>query len=176
MLRYAIVLIAIAASIPALARGQDVSATYRVVHRGGGLGVTIDETVTFSVSAQHPQWVAERNRRDSNWCGQRLPDKGCVSTVTAVHEWIDGEKCPELLRSLQALAAIRPQGFADPKRLHLTMVSDTPLLEVTGPSPSAAGHGASLKLAAYSGPFVDWWRDTQASLKGCWSNRDPSGR
>ena len=176
MLRYALALIAVAASIPAPARGQEVSATYRVVHRGGGLGVTIDETVAFSVSAQHPQWVAERTRRDSNWCGRRLPDKACISTVTAAHEWIDGERCPELLRSLRALAAIRPQGFVDPEHMYLTMVSDTPLLEVTGPSPSAAGNGASLKVAAYSGPFVDWWRDTQASLKGCWSNRNPGAR
>jgi hypothetical protein len=169
--QYAIVSIAIAAAISAPSRAQDNGATYRVTQQGGGLGIWIDETVAFTLSAEHPRWVAERTRRDGNWCGRTEPGKGCVSTVISTHEWIDGALCPELLRSLQALAAVHVEGFVDPMHMDLTTVSDTPLLEVTGPSPNAAGFGASLKVSAYSGPFVDWWSQSEARLKGCWSPR-----
>lgn len=174
--QYAIALIAIATSISASSRGQDNGATYRVTQHGGGLGIWIDETVVFSVAAEPPRWVAERTRRDSNWCGRTERGKGCVSTVISTHEWIDGALCPELLRSLQALAAVHVEGFVDPMQVDLTTVSDTPLLEVTGPSTNAAGFEASLKVSAFSGPFVDWWRQSDARLKGCWSIRAINSR
>lgn len=156
-------------SIPS--RGQEVGAIYTVTQRGGGLGMYIDEKVTFSMSPHDRRWIAERVKHDHNWCGQTGPGKGCTATDTSVHEWIDGGSCPALLESLHALSSVHTDGFIDPKHMDQITISDTPLFEVSGPSPVAAGYGASLKVSAYTGPYVDWWRQSQERLRRCWSFR-----
>lgn len=145
---------------------------YQVTRQGGGLGIEIDEVVKFSFSGspENRHWIAERTKRDSNWCGRRESGK-CRATTNSVHEWIDGARCPELRQALTELATIKFGGFAPPDGIVPTMVSDTPFTEVTGYPAAEAGVGPRLKLGAFEGPIVDWWDRSETRLQHCWTGK-----
>ena len=161
--------------IPAVAQGRVPFEAYRVTRQGGGLGVWIDETVKFSVSGlpANPHWIVERSRVDKNWCGSHDGEKGCKATVTSVHDWIDGTKCPALLQSLDELPMIPVSGIASPSDTNWSSMSDTPFTEVTALPSNAQGSGARIKLGAFTGPVVDWWDNAEKRLKVCWDSRAP---
>lgn len=144
---------------------------YRVTLMGGGLGIDVDETVIVSIviNDDSPErWIAERLRRDHNWCGKQIDGK-CSATDTTVHDWIDGHVCPALMTAFADLAHLKLAGFAPPARSGALMVSDTPLLTVTGTPDHMAGYGARLSLAGLTGPVVDWWSRSSRILGQCWT-------
>jgi hypothetical protein len=158
----------ISATLPAA--GNTHVERYRVTQKGGGLGIGVDETVIFYLiegRRGEDRWVAERRRRDRNWCGMRSTAGKCSATDVAIHDWIDGDKCPGLRAALTALSKIDLVGFAPPDRLNSTTVSDTPETIVTAAS-AIAGIDSKVTLSQYDGPVVDWWRKTEDQLSHCW--------
>ncbi|MBB3692669.1 hypothetical protein FHY05_001281 [Sphingomonas sp. BK580] len=146
---------------------------YRVTLQGGGLGVDVDETVLISVildDGEGERWIAERLRRDYNWCADRTNSR-CSPGERVIHDWIDGDACPELKTSLRKLSQIAVVGFAPPERSSPGTVTETPLLTVSGTPDRMAGLGAHLTLAGFTGPVVDWWSRSERSLATCWSTK-----
>jgi hypothetical protein len=146
---------------------------YRVTLQGGGLGVNVDETVLISVildDGKEERWIAERLRRDYNWCADRTNSR-CSPGERVIHDWIDGDACPELKTAFRRLSQIAIVGFAPPERSSPSTVTETPLLTVSGMPDRMAGFGAHLTLAGFTGPVVDWWSRSERSLATCWSTK-----
>ena len=64
---------------------------YRVTLKGGGLGLDVDETVIVSIvinGGPRERWIAERLRRDHNWCGKQINGQ-CSPSDKVVHDWKD---------------------------------------------------------------------------------------
>ncbi|WP_267387866.1 hypothetical protein [Sphingomonas sp. GC_Shp_3] len=144
---------------------------YRVTLKGGGLGVDIDETVIVSIvvhDGKRERWIAERRRRDHNWCASQVNGQ-CSAGDKTVHDWIDGNSCPALTAALEDLARLKVGGFAPPARSGSIMITDTPLLTVSGTPDGMTGYGAHMALAGFTGPVVDWWSRSERSLAQCWT-------
>ncbi len=158
--------------MPAEARQNATAEVYRVTERGGGLGVWIDQTVTFTTLGGG-RWIAERAREESNWCGKHPSASSCAATKTKTRDKFDGQSCPQLAEALQALSVIPLPSFADPDAAKAVVVADASLLTVEG-WPRAAGPAGALpwqqriSISEYSGPFRAWWTRTEADLKPCW--------
>ena len=148
---------------------------YRLTIKGGGLGVSTDETVIFSAVKQKgigpaAYWIAERSQIDRNWCGQHGSDgHSCVSSVISKHLWIDGRGCPELIVRLAAISSMRSMSFASPNNINQSYISETPLTSLTGPTSDHEGVGASITRSELQGPLVDWWAAADAAVAHCWS-------
>lgn len=150
---------------------------YRVHQSGGGLGIDVDETVIFSVegpnSASSP-WIAERIRRDRNWCGRGAANDSCVSTDILKHDWIDGSRCPALVATLMELPGIAHGAIAAPGEPHqLITVTDSPLITVSGYS-GQDGFETKITISQYEGAIAKWWRDSASQLLSCWQAAPPS--
>lgn len=151
--------------------GETFEEVYRVTEKGGGLGLTIDQTVIFRAahrSASPPYWIAERNNRVDNFCGRRDAQARCVATVKIEHDWANSTACPSLISSLNDLEKLPAPGFASPGTPHVVAVADGVFVQVTGTMGGQGGMGARIAYGAYSGPIVTWWKNTEAHLKDCW--------
>lgn len=152
---------------------RKISAQYKVTNVGGGLGVYVDETVVFGVmpgSSTGPRWIAERVRRDRNWCGKQGPDGKCIAVDTVVHDWLDGATCATVAPSFIALAAIRPAGFA-PVR-DFVVVSDSSTVTIKGAT-TQAGFFTEISVSQAAGDFATWWHNASNRWKPCWQQGAP---
>lgn len=144
---------------------------YRVTLKGGGLGIDVDETVIVSLvvnDGKRERWIAERLKRDHHWCAKQVRGQ-CSPTNAVIHDWIDGNACPALTAAFVDLGQITVTGFAPPARSGAIMITDTPLLTVSGAPDGMAGYGAHLSLAGFTGPVVDWWSRSERMLAACWT-------
>jgi hypothetical protein len=148
---------------------------YRVTKKGGGLGLGLDLNQTVIVSVVMKAgvggtcWIAERLLRDQHWCGGAV-DGRCASENKVVHDWIDGDSCPELEAAFEDLAHSELSGFAPPDRPDVPMMTNTPRVSVSGPPDHIGGYGARLTLSGLAGPVVDWWSRSDELLAHCWTS------
>ena len=143
---------------------------FRLTQTGGGLGVDVQETVTFSGGAGTNGWPVERRRTDSNWCG-RKENGACAATKISVHQWTSANDCPALKDVMSQLPNAQSAALAVQRELArkhgVFMVTDTPLLTLeTLPK----GRIRSTKQSEWIGPLVDWWSRGEQSLKACWTD------
>jgi hypothetical protein len=143
-------------------------AQFKLTQDGGGLGVYVKETVTFSFVRPGRFWSVERRRTDSNWCGRKDGDR-CSETRTSVHDWVTGRDCPVLARIMkelpQAQEADRVINRRQGREHKVIAVNDTPLLTLEA---RATGTGKAASQSEWVGPLVDWWESAEQRLKPCW--------
>jgi hypothetical protein len=150
---------------------------YRVDEHGGGLGVVLDQTVIF-VALADKRWIAERTRRDRNWCMKRPAGGTCEPGDVRSHDWIDSAACPQIVDILRDLSAITPPLFASPDVASYWILSDSSLLTITGRPQSGApfpgvGGEERLSVSQYGGPYRDWCSRSEKALGGCWKSYVP---
>jgi len=151
--------------------GEEFEEVYRVTEKGGGLGLNVDQTVIFWAKRRPSSklfWIAERNRRLDNVCGNRDAGKGCVATSEVKHDWASGKTCPSLIFALNDLEKVPVPAFTPPDERHVVAVADGVFVQVTGTTDGRAGSVARVAYGAYDGPIVAWWRDAERNLKDCW--------
>ena len=148
-----------------LAQAQSPPLTgYIVRQQGGGLGVFVDKTITFSkTGGSAPHWIAlgeERNER--------------MGKPEIVRRWIDGRTCPALEGVLRNAAKLPAPRFAGPDEVTLTgWVSDTPTVSLTGMPQPSDGYQQTITRKELTGPVTDWWRASEAALAPCWKTGGP---
>ncbi|NLS26064.1 hypothetical protein S2M10_10450 [Sphingomonas sp. S2M10] len=159
------------AGTPQMERKLNVQ--YTVTNVGGGLGVYVEEKVLFGMvpgGSGAPRWVAERVRRDRNWCGKHGADGKCVATDTTLHDWLDGTSCTAIAPAFTALQAIRPARFA-PVR-DFVIVSDSSTVTIKGTT-TQAGFFTEISVSQAAGDFATWWHDSSNRWKSCWQQGAP---
>lgn len=174
----AAVLLALSSS-PALSRApEQTSEVYRVEEVGGGLGVFIDQEVSFSrtleeASSTNTRWIAERSRQERNWCGKRSSFRHCEATSTRTHDWVDSAHCPQGDVALKRLAEIPLPTFRKLTTPEFTTVDDASLVTIEGVPEQGQSTAQRLLVAEYTGPFRAWWEATEKMLSTCWSPEPP---
>jgi hypothetical protein len=142
---------------------------YRLTQSGGGLGIEVNETVVISARPNGRggvSWLAERHRRDYNWCAGKGPPKSCVAVTTTVHDWVDSNSCPNLDRIIAGFHDFR----SSPPQMRTT---DTPLITLSGNDGPFGVDGRPFKISDYLGPLQAWWRTGEDELKTCWRPDPP---
>jgi hypothetical protein len=167
MHRYLLALLLLAAPSVHAQAAPPMPENYRVEEHGGGLGVVLDQTVIF-VALADKRWIAERTRRDRNWCMKRPAGGTCEPGDVRSHDWIDSAACPQIVDILRDLSAITPPLFASPDVASYWILSDSSLLTITGRSQSGAplpgvGGEERLSVTQYGGPYRDWWSKSEKS-------------
>ncbi len=171
-LLFALPLALVLVGAPQMERKLNVQ--YTVTNVGGGLGVYVDEKVLFGMvpdGGTGPRWVAERVRRDRNWCGKLGADGKCVAADTIVHDWLDGTRCTTVAPAFTALWAIRPAGFA-PVR-DFVIVSDSSTVTIKGTT-TQAGFFTEISVSQEAGDFATWWHSASNGWKSCWQHAAPT--
>ncbi len=159
-----------------VAAGQDarmLNPEYSVTNVGGGLGVLVDEKVIIGRVPQgtgSPRWVAERIRRDRNWCGAKDANGKCATAETQVHDWIDGARCKALATAVTALWSLPPVRFVPPG--DRMFVSDSATVTVQG-NTTQAGYGTPLSISQEAGDYARWGHTASNGLKPCWQASAP---
>ncbi len=157
----------------ALPGERKLNVQYTVTNVGGGLGVYVDETVILGMvpgGSTGKRWIAERIRRDRNWCGKQGADSKCTATETAVHDWLDGATCHTVAPAFTALWAIRPAGFG-PVRDFVT-VSDSSTVTIKGAT-TQSGVFTEISVSQDAGDFATWWHNAGSRWKSCWQQAAP---
>jgi hypothetical protein len=143
---------------------------YRLEQHGGGLGVLLDEDVILTEKNApdgRERWIAERSRRDRNWCGAKSRDGKCQAIDITTHDRADSERCFGLQVTVQGFEDLRSDRVPRPR---LT-VSDSLLVTLTSKwSPDV--HRAENTLSEYVGPLVSWWQRLDED-KHCWADQAP---
>lgn len=140
---------------------------FALLREGGGLGLYIDESVSFSIIRGGPsdRWEISRNTTETNWCGRKEAGR-CVETRTPSYAFIDERTCPALKPVIARLAQVRAveRGAAH------GIVTDTPLTSLITYGPRGM---QAERLSEYEGPLVDWWQSASGELKECWTTQRP---
>ncbi|WP_133243813.1 hypothetical protein [Sphingomonas pokkalii] len=158
------------------AAGQDarmLNPEYTVTNVGGGLGVFVDEKVIIGrvpQGAGSARWLAERIRRDRNWCGAKDASGKCAAADTQVHDWIDSARCKALTTAMTTLWDLPPVRFLPPGET--MFVSDSATVTVRS-NTRQAGYGTPLSISQEEGDYARWWHAASNSLKPCWQASPP---
>lgn len=149
---------------------------YALTLQGGGLGVSVDDTVVVSSvqvdgGGQREFWIVERlNLRTS------LANKAAPPT----HQWIDGRKCAALDGVLAGATKLFNRGPSNMAvSLRIAPPSDIARLKLSAPAAGEAGHGgARISISEFFGPLATWWGKGSAKIESCWSDQpvDLGGR
>ena len=157
----AVVLAVVAATLPI---------QYRIERHGGGLGISVDETVIISktIAARGAaRWIAERQKVDRNWCGEKRPDGKCLETTKRLHDWADSQECEALDYTVLGLEDFRKEPNAQ-SDLIVTDSAQTTLIfeagEIGARKPS---------LSEFVGPLASWWEELDRR-EDCWTREPPT--
>jgi len=137
---------------------------YVVREEGGGLGVFVDKTITFTKIAGAPTyWIARRDERN-----QRM------GKPEVVHLWIDGRTCPAVEDVLRRAAKLPSPRIAGPDEVMGSgWVSDAPYVSLTALPQTPNGYDQTITRKELQGPVADWWRNAETALAPCWRTGEP---
>jgi hypothetical protein len=156
----ALIATAVLLALSTSARAQEYD---RLTQTGGSLGVTVDETVVFSLGrdqAGRPVWFARRSRRDRNWCGGSNSAGRCAATDLETYDSADSVRCSALNVIVAGFANFRSSTPA-------LKTSDTTLITLSGHTPGT--DQPQFTISGYIGSLATWWRESDDKLQSCWT-------
>ena len=142
---------------------------YRIERHGGGLGVSVDESVIiFKTIGERgtARWIAEREKVDQNWCGEKRLDGKYINTTERLHDWADSKTCEALDYTVLGFEDLKKEPSAQSALIVTDSVQTTLIFE-------AEKIGARKpSLSEFLGPLASWWEDLDRR-EGCWTAQPP---